>query len=112
MSQIEPSFATDFLHRRMAWDLSRPRFMDFQRERIQSITAADPTFPAGLRQAALDALGNGHSGTIRRGLIALAFVGTSADIPMIEPFTAHEDSDVTKDAQTCLFEIRHSDRVA
>jgi hypothetical protein len=112
MSQNEPSFATDFLRRRMAWDLSRPRFMDFQRERIQRITAADPTFPAGLRQAALDALGSGHSGTIRRGLIALAFVGTSTDISVIEPFNTHEDSDVARDAQTCLFEIQHSDRVA
>jgi hypothetical protein len=112
MSQIEPSFATDFLLRRMAWDLSWPRFMDFQRKHIQDITTADPTFPAGLRQAALDALVSGNSEIIRRGLIALAFVGTSTDISVIEPLITHEDSDIIKDARTCLFEIRHSDRVA
>ena len=86
--------------------------MDFQREHIQRIATADPSFPGGLRQAALDALVSGDSETIRRGLIALAFVGTSTDIAAIEPFITHEDSDVTKDAQTCLFEILHSNRVA
>jgi hypothetical protein len=41
-----------FLTRRMPWDLSRPRFMDYLKESLDDKTDADPSFPAQLRSAA------------------------------------------------------------
>ena len=76
--------ARDFLLKGMPWDLSRPRFMDLQREQIRQKAQANPTFPEQLRQVAIEALESDEPAVIRRGLIALAFVGTSADLPTIE----------------------------
>jgi hypothetical protein len=106
MSKNDLSLAEDFLLRRMPWDLSRPRFMDFQSKQIQEITQADPEFLANLRQIAIEALANDKPEIVRRGLIALAFVGTEADIPQIEKLKTHADAIVSKDAATCIFEIR------
>lgn len=99
--------ARDFLLKGMPWDLSHPRFMDRQREQIRQKAQANPTFPGQLRQVAIEALESDQPEVIRRGLIALAFVGTSVDLPMIQPLASHNDSGVSKDAQTCLFEIAH-----
>jgi hypothetical protein len=98
--------ARDFLLKGMPWDLSQPRFMDFQREHIAQKVQADPMFATKLREVALEALESDEPSVIRRGLTALAFVGTSADVPTIKSFNAHDDSDVSKDARTCLYEIR------
>src|SRR4051794_8188285 len=97
--------AKDFLLKDMPWDLSRPRFMDFQLDQIRQKTQTNPMFPAQLRQVATEALESDEPEVIRRGLIALAFVGTSADLPTIEALACHSDSGVAKDARTCLFEI-------
>jgi hypothetical protein len=96
----------DFLLKGMPWDLSRPRFVDYQREQIALKVQADPMFAAKLREVALEALKSDAPSVIRRGLTALAFVGTSADFPEIEQFKTHRDSAVSKDAGTCLYEIR------
>jgi hypothetical protein len=107
MSSDDLIVARDFLFKGMPWDLSRPRFMDFQREHLRQKTETDPLFREKLRQVAIEALGHYQPEVIQRGLIALTFVGTSVDLPMIEALLSHNHSGVSKDAQTCLFEIAH-----
>jgi hypothetical protein len=98
--------ARDFLLKRMPWDLSRPYFMKLQREHIAEKARSNPMFPAKLREVALEALESDEPSVICRGLTALAFVGTTADLPVIECFKTHSDPDVSKDAGTCLYEIK------
>ena len=112
MSQREITFVTDFLLRKMPWNLSRPRFMDAQRRQIEDYTEADASFPGQLRQAALDTLASESSEEVRRALTALTFVGESADLPRLEVLTRHTDSDVCRDARTALFEIKLRTRAA
>ena len=112
MSQRESTFVTDFLLRKMPWDLSRPRFMDAQRDQIEDYTEADASFPEQLRQAALDTLTRESSEEVRRALTALTFVGQPTDQPRLEVLTRHDDSDVCRDARTALFEIKLRARAA
>ena len=99
--------ARDFLVRRLPWDLTRPRFIDFQREHIEDITLGDPAFPAHLRRAALETLGENDPGMLRRALTCLAIVGADEDVPAVQPLLEHPDADVRKDAKTAIFEIQH-----
>src|SRR5262245_50058522 len=95
----------DFLLKGMPWDLSRPRFMEFQRQQITAKTDVDAMFPSRLRHVALEALQRDDPEAICRGLIALAFVGIREDLPMVEAFAPDRDPKIAKFAQTCLFEI-------
>jgi hypothetical protein len=97
--------ARDFLLKRMPWDLSRPRFMDFQRDHIAEKTAADPMFPSRLRHVALEALERDDPEVVCRALTALAFVGVRDDLPVIEGFATDDDPRTARFARTCLFEI-------
>ena len=99
--------ARDFLERRLPWDLTRPRFIDFQREHIEEITSGNATFPAHLRQVSLEALDSEDSALLRRALTCLAIVGAHADVPAIQRLLGHGDADVAKDAKTAAFEIKH-----
>jgi hypothetical protein len=99
--------ARDFLVRRLPWDLTRPRFIDFQREHIEEITLGDPLFPSHLRHVSLDALGSDDSALLRRTLTCLAIVGQPVDVAAIESLLAHSDPAVAKDAKTAIFEIEH-----
>lgn len=98
--------AKDFLFRRMPWDLSHPRFINFQREYIQDKVEAEPGFSSFLRVVALYYLENGESKLLRRCLTALAIVGVIEDIPSIERFKLHRNAEISKDAKTCIFEIK------
>lgn len=97
--------AKDFLRRRLPWDLSRPRFIDFQREQIETITIADPLFPVHLRHVALSELGDSDRDVVRRALTCLAIVGSPEDVPLLTPLLEDENTDVGKDARTAIFEI-------
>lgn len=99
------SIERDFLLRGMPWDLSRPRFMDFQREHIGDKARSDPSFPANLRLVALESLENERPEVVRRGLVALTFVGMREDLPIVEKLAMHSDVDISRDARTCLFEM-------
>lgn len=98
--------ARDFLLKGMPWDLSRPRFIDYQREHIADKVQADSLFAAKLRQVALEALKSDQPSTVRRALTALAFVGTAADLGIVNHLKTHEDAAVSRDAATCLYEIK------
>ena len=98
--------ARDFLLKGLPWDLSRPRFIDFQREQIADKLQADSMFATKLRQVALEALKSDEPSIIRRALTALAFVGTNADLGTVQALKGHGDAAVSKDAATCLFEIK------
>jgi hypothetical protein len=98
--------ARDFLLNGMPWDLSRPYWMDAQRENIAQKVQADPMFGAKLREVALEALKSETASILRHGLTALAFVGTSADLPVIDGLRSHRDTSVSKDAGTCLYEVK------
>ena len=100
--------ARDFLLKGLPWDLSRPRFMDYQRRQIAEKVQAEPMFAEKLRQVALEVLKSDEPSMIRRALTALAFVGTDADVGPVKALKAHGDPAVSKDASTCLFEIRRS----
>jgi hypothetical protein len=95
-----------FLTRRMPWDLSKPLFMDHLKRYVEEKTAADPDFPSQLRGAALKAIEIDDPVLLRRGLTALAFVGRKSDAPQVESLTHHPNTDVAKDARTCLFELK------
>jgi HEAT repeat protein len=97
--------AKDFLYRRLPWDLSRPRFIDSQRNQIETDTLADPLFPAHLRQIALSALDSDDRAVVRRALTCLAIVGAAEDIQAVKPLLEDQDADVRKDARTSIFEI-------
>src|SRR2546430_9772882 len=94
-----------YMLHRMPWGLSRPRFMDSQRKHIEQVALARPEFPGYLRQAALTALDADDTELIRRGLTALAFVVTPDDLSRVKQFLVHKDTDIAKDAKTCVFEI-------
>jgi len=96
----------DFLLKGLPWDLSRPHFIDNQREQIADKAQADSMFATKLRQVALEALKSHESSIVRRALTALAFVGTVADLGTVEGLKAHGDAAVSKDAATCLYEIK------
>ncbi|HJT19785.1 MAG TPA: hypothetical protein VJ746_04915 [Nitrospira sp.] len=100
------SVVRDFLLKRMPWDLSRPRFIENQREHLREKAQADPMFPVRLREVALETLQSDKPEIIRRGLTALAFVGAEIDLPAIERLKAHRHPAVSRDAGTCLFEIK------
>ncbi|PYK09477.1 MAG: hypothetical protein DME65_11895 [Verrucomicrobia bacterium] len=112
MSDDDLIVVRDFLLKGMPWDLSRPRFMDFQREHIQDKTDGDPTFPARLRQVALETLMSEEPEIVCCALTALAFVGTRHDLALVEKFTNHNHSKISRFANTSLFEIRKADRAA
>lgn len=112
MSDDDLIVVRDFLLKGMPWDLSRPRFMDFQRQHIREQTDANSTFPSRLRQVALEALERDDPEAICRGLTALAFVGTREDLPAIERFKTHNHPKISKFATTCLFEVKKNDRAA
>ena len=65
-----------------------------------------------LREVALEALRSDEPRVIRRSLTALAFVGTTADVQVIERFKTHSDSGVSKDAGTCLYQIKKGARLS
>jgi hypothetical protein len=94
-----------YMLHRMPWGLSRPRFMDYQRKHIEEMALARPKFPNYLRQAALSALDADDVEIIRRALAALAFVGTPADLPKVTNLVENTNTDLSKDAGTCVFEI-------
>jgi hypothetical protein len=100
--------ARDFLLKGLPWDLSRPHFIDYLREQIADKVQADSMFGTKLRQVALEALRSGQSSIVRRALTALAFVGTHADLGTVEALKTHRDAAVSKDAATCLYEIKRS----
>lgn len=100
------AIARDFLLKGLPWDLSRPRFIDYQREQIADKVQADSMFATKLRQVALEALRSDEPSIIRRALTVLAFVGTDADLGTVQGLKAHGDAAVSKDAGTCLFEIK------
>ena len=102
----------DFLLKGIPFDLSRPRFMDFQRQQIGDKTDADPRFPDRLRHVALEALERDEPDPICRGLTALAFVGAREDLPVIERFSTHSRPKISQFATTCLFEIRKKEGAA
>ena len=106
MSNHDLIVVRDFLLKRMPWDLSRPRFMDFQREHIRDKTCGDPAFPSKLRRAALEALEHSEPEVICRGLTALAFVGSSEDVSLVDKFASHRHPEISKYAKTCSFEIK------
>ena len=87
--------------------MTRPRFIDFQREHIEEITLGDSLFPSHLRQVSLDTLGTDDSALLRRALTCLAIVGAPLDVAALEPLLAHSDHAVAKDAKTAIFEIEH-----
>lgn len=97
--------ARAFLLKGMPWDLSRPRFMDFQRGHITEKTAADPMFPSRLRHVALEALERDDPEVVCRALTSLAFVGIRDDLPIIEGLATDNDSKISRFARTCMFEI-------
>jgi hypothetical protein len=95
--------ARDFLLKGMPWDLSRPHFIDFQRLQIAEKVQADPMFATKLREVALEALESDQPSPIRQGLTALAFVGTIADLPVLERLAKHPEPSVTKECwHMCL----------
>ncbi len=98
--------ARDFLLKGMPWNLSRPHFIDYQREQIANKVQADSMFATKLRQVALEALKSDEPSIVRRALTALAFVGTDADLGTVAGLKAHGDSAISKDAATCLYEIK------
>jgi hypothetical protein len=98
--------AKDFLLKGLPWDLSRPHFIDNQREQIADKVRADSMFATKLRQVALEAVKSDAPSIVRRALTALAFVGTDTDLGTVEGLKAHGDAAVSKDAATCLYEIK------
>ena len=100
--------AKDFLLKGMPWDLSRPRFIENQRDQIAEKVLGDPRFAEKLRQVALEALRSDQPSTVRRALTALAFVGTDAELAIVEQLKTHEDAAVSRDAATCLYEIKRA----
>jgi len=105
--------AKDYILRKLPWDLSRPRYMDFQKETIERIAEVDTGFPARLRAAALRILEDEErEDALRRGLTVLAFVGHSGDIAAVERYCSHHDSEVAKFAKTCLFELKRNAKSA
>jgi hypothetical protein len=107
LSDASLADARDFLVRRLPWDLTRPRFIDFQRKQIEDITLGDMLFPAHLRQVSLQALLDDDSVLLRRALTCLAIVGEPSDVPLAQSLLEHTDPDVRKDAKTAIFEIQH-----
>jgi hypothetical protein len=97
--------ARDFVLKGLPWDLSRPRFMDRQREQIAEKIKGEPAFAMKLRHVAMEALESDQPSVIRCGLTVLAFVGTNAELSVIERLKSHADARVSKDARTCVFEI-------
>ena len=112
MSDDDLIVVRDFLLKRMPWDLSRPRFMDFQRQQISEKMGADPMFASRLRRVALEALQRDNPEVICRGLIALAFVGVRDDLPMVEAFGTYRHPKISKFAKTSLSEISRRYRAA
>jgi hypothetical protein len=100
--------ARDFLLKGMPYDLSRPHFIDCQREQIADKVQADHMFATKLRQVALEALKSDEPSIVRRALTALAFVGTDSDLGIVGCLKAHADATVSKDVATCLYEIKRS----
>jgi hypothetical protein len=105
LSDAGLSDAKDFVLRRLPFNLSRPRFIDHQREQIAEITSADSLFPAHLRHTSLALLAHDDPLVVRRALTCLAIVGTPADVAFVEPLFDHVDTDVKKYARTAIFEI-------
>ena len=66
MSPDDLIVARDFLLKGMPWDLSRPHFMDLQREHILQKARANPLFPDQLRQVAVEALDSDRADVVRR----------------------------------------------
>ena len=97
--------ARDFLLKGLAWDLSRPHFIEYQREQIADKVQADSMFATKLRQVALESLKSDEPSVVRRALTALAFVGTHADLGTVKGLKTHGDAAVSKDAATCLYEF-------
>ena len=107
LSEATLTDARDFLVRRLPWDLTRPRFIDFQREHIEEITSGDASFPAHLREVSLEAVASDDAALLRRALTCLAIVGAPADISVIQRLLTHADPHVARDARTAIFEIEH-----
>ena len=100
--------ARDYVLRKLPWDLSRLRFMQFQREAIDKIAAVDTGFRNRLRTAAIQVLSESENvEEIRRALTALAFSGKASDIHLVERFRPHSDPDVAKFASACMFELKN-----
>jgi len=105
--------AREYILRKLPWDLSRPRFMDFLRGTIEDIALADTGFTSRLRAAAIQLLEEEEEADIlQRGLTALAFVGNRSDIPLVERFCDHPESSLAKFARTCLFELKQNAKKA
>jgi hypothetical protein len=104
--------ARDFLLNGMAWDLSRPHWMENQRRHIAEKMQADSSFAIKLREAALEALKSKNATDIQRGLTALTFVGTAADLAEVERLKTHPEPSICKDAGTCLYELKRLARGA
>lgn len=95
----------DFLIKGMAWDLSRPSFIQNCKKRFTEKANADPNFQARMREVALEAIQFEDVSIVRNGLTALTFVGKREDIPLVERLTQHSNKTIVQDALTCLFDL-------
>ena len=80
------------------------RCFDLLRSAIAEQAESDESFPAELRNAALELLADDDVEFIRRALQVLSVVGAEGDDEFMKSFLNHPDANVRKDAQASLFE--------
>lgn len=76
------------------------------RDSIADQIGADSEFEAKLRVAALESLETDSVEYIRRAIQVLSVIGLADDQPRISRFLQHPDEGVSKEAPSCLFEMR------
>jgi len=104
------TFEKDYLHKRMPWDLSRPRFMEYMKKTLDEMEAAQPGFFSRLRIVAVEALKSQADESLKHALTALAFVGQDQDTESVEVLLSHPNQATVAFAKTCLFEIKKRSR--
>jgi hypothetical protein len=90
-----------------ALSTSTPTLRALAREWILETAEARPGFLAQLRQVALESVSGQDWSLVRRGILALAVVGISEDLPLLESFEASSDERLAADARYATFEIKH-----
>ena len=90
-----------------ALNRATPTRWELARRSIEEASDAHEGFAPLLRQIALEALGSLDASIVRRALVVLASVGTSADLATLEGVADSSDAGIAGEARATIFELTH-----
>lgn len=96
----------DHWFRHHALSRATPTTTRLAQEWLEQASVAYDGFALCLREVALAALADADLGIVRRAIIALATVGTAADLPQLEALAEGAPEGVSAEARATIYELQ------